>query len=390
MKNLHFLIFIICSCSFEPSEVKRQIEISDAQFEMLEFPVVPPYMNYYFEGYKATTIDNIDYLVGLNFMRNQLDFINLTNPGDNFGIPVRREGPDQVKSYLTSIEFNGNEFVIVTRSNIYYGLLNIAEENYRIVHEFTFLPDYRNSAVSSNIRTFPASTITWSMDQEDIYIPIYPSIIVTDKSFVDGKSLVRINKRSGDFEIIDIGLPKLLRGEEGSTFPYSIQAYNYQNSERVFLSYPFTDTVYVYDKSKYRLVETWATSIKEFENLVVLQDIPYEKLYLGDPGQIDLFNKSGMFGPFKYNKQREVYYRLVKDRYPIEGLETNAYQISRSTAKWLVEYDLGGEILTVRKLPKTFDLTPVVVNGDYLFPLISGENDKEDIMQLARVEGYSK
>ena len=124
--------------------------------------------------------------------------------------------------------------------------------------------------------------------------------------------------------------------------------------------------------------------------MIVLQDVPYEKLYAADVEQLNMFTKSGMFGPFKYNKQREVYYRLVKDRYPIDGLETNGYQISRSTAKWLVEYDLGGEILTVRKLPKTFDLTPVVVNGDYLFPLISGENDKEDIMQLAKVKGYSK
>lgn len=388
MKNLYFLIFIICSCSLEPSEVKQQIEIKDAEFEMVEFPVEPPFMNNYFEGLKSAKLDGEDYLVGLNFMRNKIDFINLVDSSKNFSMQVRREGPNAVKSYLLSVNFFENSFLLITHTNAYLCEMDMANQAYDLIKSYDFLPEYQLSPVSSNIGNYEART--WAFDNTEVFFPIFLSISVADHEFLESKSMARIDLKTNEISRLDLKWPKILEGQEGITFPFQLDAYSVKRDNELYVSYPFTDSVFIYSIGQYeKPINVWNTPVVEFKDLVHLEDVSTESL-ITDSKRDYPFTRSGLFFPLCFNDDKQVFYRLVKDGYPLDGQEKNLYQISRYNLKWLVEYDLNGEVLTVRKLPKSFDVTPVVINGDYLFPFLDSFNNKEDVMQLAKVKGYSK
>jgi len=390
MRYLILLFILIVSCSQNSDNRFAGIhELNTKEFDTVSLFIKEPFLNYYFEGYKSANLDGDDYLVGLNFMRNKIDFIHLHDSSKSFSMQVRREGPKAVKSYLLGINFFKNKFLLLTHSNAYLCEMDIHNQTYDLIKSYDFLPDHQLLPVSSNMLS-PSSSRTWAFDETDIFFPIFPSIPVTDQKFTEFESLARIDMTTGELSTVGVKWPRYLKGREGFTFPYQLDAYSYKIEGKLYISYPFTDSVYIYNVGNYdKPIDFWTLGVKEFDELVHFEDIPQEVLYTNIL-RARPFNRSGLFFPLQFNEEKDLFYRVVKGKFPNNSLEKNAYMISRATDKWLVEFNINGELLKITSLPKEFDVVPLLVNGEYWFPFISGYNNKEDVMQLAKVKGYSK
>src|SRR5690606_10095118 len=114
-----------------------------AEFDTVSLPTSEPFLNYYFQGYKSAQLDGESYLMGLNFMRNKIDFIHLLDSSKSFSMQVRREGPKAVKSYLLSVNFFNNKFLLLTHSNAYLCEMDIQNQTYNLIKSYDFLPDYQ-------------------------------------------------------------------------------------------------------------------------------------------------------------------------------------------------------------------------------------------------------
>jgi hypothetical protein len=357
-----------------------------AQYEFVEIETVKNELNYYWSGYDYINYKKDSFLIGFDMYRNNLDFISLSkDKSKSFSFNIQREGPNQIKSTILNIRFSSKFMYILTHSHAYFCEVNFSSKDYTVINEMSINEEYQFIPVAVNFSAFPITSNFFEIIGNSIIVPIFPNIPITSPEFFDKFTLGLIDFDTDEIRLIHSKWPKHLKGEEGITFPFALTQYPIYLNDNFIISYPFTEEIYLVKREDWSKSYKWNEDVAGFDRIVNLVSINKSEASMPNVKTIEEFIRKGRFFPLRMNETQNITYRIVKDSYPKNGIETNGFEVMRLTNKWLVEYNLHGRVLGVRQLPIEFDLDPIVIDGKYWFPLVKG-NDLESVIKFAVVD----
>lgn len=377
MKNcILYISLILFAC--QPDERLTDIEVGeltpDSIYRVNTFGM---FKESYWEGYAQTTFDGEKYLIGLDWMKNRIDVINLTESNQSYPLKISSDGPNGIPDVKLSVVAKADTLFVLSR--FYFYICKISPEDHELkVIKSLPLADTGTSFNQSTVGIFYPNLPTFSLHKEYAVLPYYPRLSVRDTSFFSQNNLlvVDLENLSTISHFVEWPLA-LLYADETLFHPINQKLFTLVVEDHVYISHPFTSLIRKIPIQEKELgeVSNWAEPLPEMDQLVRKEN---QSINEGlSPYAMANDAKNAHFWPLQYNAIKDRFFRVFL--FPF-GEDDNSKRI-REREKWLLEYDKGGRLVTKTLIPRELDMQPILLpDGAYGFPKSPGQ---EDFMEFA-------
>ncbi|WP_226389368.1 DUF4221 family protein [Penaeicola halotolerans] len=329
-------------------------------------------LNYYGSGLTHHVFREKSYLVELDNRRNVLDFI-ATGDYESFTLYPEIEGSFALQSMIVGFGLNGDDIYVNTVFALYQGEMS-DDFSLKINHRF-LLSSYAISpeqtfgfyAPGEDSGLFPESEIVFT-DSKTALINIFPEMYETTAGFLDYPHLLQYDVTQQKADTLPVRFPSAAQGDFGTRYPYLVSPSLLTVGSEIYVNYPFTDTVYVYDQKgtlqrKYAFSDQIsfdqpaALSLDGIEVLRARGIRNYEKL-------------APRFLPLLHDPYRKQFYLVNQSSGLSDGnpLEPSTLKSPEGT---LLVLDEELNLQGIYRIPEAYYLQPIVVPEGLLFQLKS-------------------
>ncbi len=382
MKNVLSLIYIfitISSCNTYKSNysIKNIYNLSKYNFDTVTYDAVN--LNYYSLGLTHHIFREKSYLVGLDKRRNVLDFI-ATGDHESFTLYPEIEGSYALQSMIVGFGLNGDDIYVNTFFALYQGEVS---EDFSLKINHRFLINDNNLFASQTFvfsqfgetsNFFPKRNIVFT-DSKTALINIFPEMYETTAGFLDYPHLLQYDVTQQKADTLPVRFPPAAQGDFGTRYPHLVSPALLTLDSEIYVNYPFTDTVYVYDQKgslqrKYAFSDQIsfdqpaALSLDGIEVLRARGIRNYEKL-------------APRFLPLLHDPYRKQFYLVNQSSGLSDGNPLEPATLKSPEGTLLVldeELNLQG----IYSIPEAYYLQPIVVPEGLLFQLKS-QPEEDDI-----------
>lgn len=331
----------------------------------------------YWEGYAKTTIDGENYLIGIDWMKNRIDVINLKKPNKSYPLSISSEGPNGIPDVKLSAIAKADTLFVLSRFFFYICKIYPEQKELKVIKSLS-LTDTETSFNQSTVGIFYPNLPTFSMHNGSAVLPYYPRLSVRDTSFFnrDNFLVVDLESLSTISHFVEWPL-EYLYADETLFHPINQKLFTLVVENQVYISHPFTSLIRKTPINERELgeVANWAEPLPEIDQLVRKEN---QNINDGlSPYTMVNDAKNAHFWPLQYNAIKARFYRVFL--FPF-GENDDTKRI-REREKWLLEYDRDGRLVTKTLIPREFDMQPILLpDGAYGFPK---SPTKEDFMEFA-------
>ncbi len=336
-------------------------------------------LNYYSSGLRHHVFREKSYLVGLDNRRNVLDFI-ATGDHESFTLYPEIEGRNVLQSMIVGFGLNGDDIYVNTVFALYQG--EVSEDfSLKINHRF-LLSSYAISseqtfvfyAPGEDSGLFPESDIVFT-DSKTALINIFPEMYETATGFLNYPHLMQYDLDQQKADTLPVRFPAAAQGDFGTRYPHLVSPALLTVGSEIYVNYPFTDTVYVYDqKGTLQRKHAFSNQIS-FDQPPALSIDGYEILRTRGIGNYEKL--APRFLPLLHDPYRKQFYLVNQSSGLSDGnpLEPATLKSPKGT---LLVLDEELNLQGIYSIPEAYYLQPIVVPEGLLFQLKS-QPEEDDI-----------
>lgn len=378
--SLFFIAIFLVGCnSILDNEFYKPPSLSNHSIQKIKTHELG--LNYYFQGYLQSRIDDEEYLIGIDLRNNKLDFIDKKNENKSFQLTFPTDGANAITNNILSLSIRENNLFILTSHSFYITTISIKDQSL-VVKNKVELGGSNYGFISSNINiSFTPNFSLFALDENHVYIPFFLGSFMGDKQFFEENNLKTLNISSNKNQDYFIEWPiSLLYDNDEFLHPLNQRFFPLKVNDEMFISFPFSSQVQkvVLEENSTRVEQGFGIQHEILDDEIITT--PFRKGERLGEMHINGFSNNASFLPLRYNHIKDRLFRIFFTAQKEEFIDKKPW--IREREKILFEYSLDGKILSETMIPANLDMDPVVMkDGSYWFPVWKDVLD-EDFMEF--------